>query len=234
MASETILQPHGAEALVSAAHALEREGRCWLRSAVSESQLAVLDRACANGDSPGVRLRWTPPIAAALSSVSRYVSGLFTGARPVRLVAFNKSHGTNWALPWHQDRVIALKERVDVPGFVNWTRKSGVWHAEPPFRWLERMVFARIHLDVASAENGCLELALGSHRLGKVSDADAAKIACASVTELCDARRGDVLLAMAPILHRSRASRSVGNRRALRIDYCVEPLPAPLHWELDT
>ena len=32
-------------------------------------------------------------------------------ARPVRVIAFNKTEGNNWTLPWHQDRVVALRER---------------------------------------------------------------------------------------------------------------------------
>lgn len=90
------------------------------------------------------------------------------------------------------------------------------------------MFFARIHLDPADAENGCLQLALGTHACGKVAASDAESIANAAPIENCIAERGDVLFAKALILHRSSPSRTSASRRAIRIDYCAEDLPQPL------
>lgn len=39
------------------------------------------------------------------------------GARPVRALLFDKTQDMNWALGWHQDRTIAVRERIDVPGY---------------------------------------------------------------------------------------------------------------------
>lgn len=158
---------------------------------------------------------------------------MLPGARPVRLVAFDKSGEVNWALPWHQDRVVALRERIGAFGFSNWSRKAGVWHAEPPPGVMDGMLFARVHLDAANEGNGCLELALGSHALGKVADIDAADTAARCEQEACIATRGDVLFARALILHRSRPSQTSAPRRALRIDYSALDLPAPLQWVIE-
>jgi len=214
-----------------AAQALERDGRVWFRDAIAEADLAALDRACDLDGTPGTRLGWNSILASSLRSVSDLAMQLIAGARPVRLVAFEKNEDMNWALPWHQDRVISLRERKDVDGFSNWTRKQGVWHAEPPVQLLDRMIFARVHLDAAAEGDGCLELSVGSHRRGKMAERDIPAAVDDEATELCHARRGDVLFAKALILHRSRASQSAARRRALRIDYCAEPLPAPLEWE---
>jgi len=146
------------------------------------------------------------------------------------VVAFNKTEANNWTLPWHQDRVVALRERVEAPGFTNWTNKAGIWHAEAPIALLERMIFARVHLDPAGEPNGCLQLALGTHNQGKIPAADAERIAEAAPIENCIAARGDVLFAKALILHRSSSSRADSSRRAIRIDYCAEALPNPLAW----
>jgi ectoine hydroxylase-related dioxygenase (phytanoyl-CoA dioxygenase family) len=171
-----------------------------------------------------------------LAPVHQLARRVLAAARPVRLVAFNKSEASNWSLPWHQDRVIAVRERFDLPGYVNWTRKVGVWHVEPPTEILQRMLFARVHLDRATEENGCMELALGSDAFAKVIDSAAEPIANrpGAQRELCIAERGDVLLVKALTLHRSRASQSVGERRALRIDYAAEALPSPLEWEFSS
>jgi ectoine hydroxylase-related dioxygenase (phytanoyl-CoA dioxygenase family) len=204
---------------------MDPEGRAWFRRALSKPALRALDVACDTGEAPGQRLLLETP--GALNALAQQ---LLPNARAVRVVAFNKTEANNWALPWHQDRVVALRERIDTPGFTNWTNKSGIWHAEPPIELLERMLFARVHLDPADTENGCLQLALGTHARGKIAAADAEGIANASPIENCIAERGDVLFAKALILHRSSPSRASAGRRAIRIDYCAEPLPPGLEW----
>lgn len=201
------------------------EGRVWFRRALSESELIALDAACDTGAAPGQRLLLDPPAA-----LNAFAAQLLPNARPVRVIAFNKTEAHNWTLPWHQDRVVALKQRVETPGFTNWTNKAGIWHAEPPIEFLDRMIFARIHLDPADIENGCLQLALGTHGRGKIAAADAEAVANAAPIENCIAERGDVLFAKALILHRSSPSRTSAGRRAIRIDYCAEPLPPLLEW----
>ncbi|PZO55404.1 MAG: phytanoyl-CoA dioxygenase [Alphaproteobacteria bacterium] len=205
---------------------LEQEGRVWFRRALSVEGLAALDATASSEGRPGERIIALPHIEA----VSALASELLPGARAVRVVAFNKTEASNWTLPWHQDRVVALRERIDTPGFTNWTKKSGIWHAEPPIEVLEHMLFARIHLDPSDEENGCLQLALGTHTRGKIAAADADAVANASPIENCIAARGDVLFAKALILHRSAPSRTNASRRAIRIDYCAERLPLPLAW----
>ncbi len=205
--------------------ALNIEGRTWFRDAFGAETLCALDVACNVGDAPGQRMLLELP--AALTALA---DALLPGARPVRVVAFNKTEANNWTLTWHQDRVVALRDRVETPGFTNWTNKAGIWHAEPPIEFLERMLFARIHLDPADAENGCLQLALGTHARGKIAAADAEAVANGAQVEDCIAQRGDVLFANALILHRSSPSRVSAGRRAIRVDYCAEPLPEALEW----
>lgn len=204
---------------------LEQEGRVWFRRAVSGSDLTVLEDACAIDARPGERL-----LSLRSESIDAFATQFLPGARPVRVVAFNKTEANNWTLPWHQDRVVALRARVETPGFSNWTNKAGIWHAEPPIEFLERMIFARIHLDPADADNGCLQIALGTHTHGKIAAADADLVAGAAPIENCTAQRGDVLFAKALILHRSSPSRTNTGRRAIRIDYCADELPSPLEW----
>jgi hypothetical protein len=205
---------------------LEQEGRVWFRRALSVAGLSALDAAASAEGKPGERI----VALDGLEEVNALATQILPNARPVRIIAFNKTDVSNWTLPWHQDRVVALRERVETPGFTNWTNKSGIWHAEPPIELLERMVFARIHLDPADTRNGCLQLALGTHSRGKVAAGDAEAIAHAAPIEDCVAERGDVLFAKALILHRSSPSRVRGGRRAIRVDYCAEALPAPLEW----
>jgi len=205
---------------------LEQEGRVWFRRALSAACLAELDSVGSAEGKPGERL----PALDGLEELDALAAQLLPGARPVRVIAFNKTESSNWTLPWHQDRVVALRARIETPGFTNWTNKAGIWHAEPPIELMECMIFARVHLDPADAENGCLQLALGTHARGKIAASDAEATAQAAPIENCVAERGDVLFAKALILHRSSPSRTSANRRAIRIDYCAEDLPAALEW----
>ena len=58
-------------------------------------------------------------------------------ARPVRGLLFDKTPGANWKVAWHQDLSIAVKRRIDVPGFGPWSVKAGVQHVQPPVDVLE-------------------------------------------------------------------------------------------------
>jgi hypothetical protein len=142
---------------------MSEAGRVWFRRVLDEGELRNLEASCATGDKPGRRIMTAAP--SALNSIAQQ---LLPNARPVRVVAFDKSDSNNWTLPWHQDRVVALNQRIETPGFTNWTNKAGIWHAEPPIELLERMLFARIHLDPADTENGCLQLALGTIRTARL------------------------------------------------------------------
>jgi len=72
-------------------------------------------------DQAGIRLHGIEglrPFLAApggIGSVAAAVLG--NDARPVRAILFDKTAVTNWALPWHQDRTIAVCQRVEVAGF---------------------------------------------------------------------------------------------------------------------
>ncbi len=210
--------------------ALEETGRVWCRQVLSLSELEALDALCIAGK-PGVRRNLDAATLEVIGAVDRVARDVLGQSGPIRVVAFDKDEENNWSLPWHQDRVVAVKGKEDVEGFSNWTQKAGVWHAEPPIELLTEMTFARVHLDRADRDNGCLQLALGTHGRGKIAASDAASVAEGSEIEHCVAERGDILFAKALILHRSAASFSSAPRRALRIDYCAESLPAPLRWE---
>lgn len=217
---------------------LQSVGKIWLRQAFSQEEVDTIAKECAVGERPGARLSPTPPLAKILGSrskLARLVQTLGFDQTPVRLVAFNKSAEANWSVPWHQDRVIAVAEKVDVAGYGNWLNKNGFWHCEAPARLLARKMFARIHLDACEEKNGALELALGTHRRGFIRSDEAAGIADDSIVEICDADVGDVLIANALILHRSRSAAAVAReRRALRIDFAVRnELADQLRWAID-
>ena len=201
---------------------LETLGRVWLRKAFRPDQVDRMARICGVGSFPGARLKVSKEllrILADCSVLAHCLASIDMDAAPVRLVAFNKTRSANWAVPWHQDRVIAVAEKADAPGYSNWVSKGAFWHCEPPLSLMRRMVFVRINIDACDESNGALELALGSHRHGRVAAGQAAGIASASGIEVCHAEPGDILVAKALVLHRSRSANIPEQRRALRLDY---------------
>ena len=151
-------------------------------------------------------------------------------ARPVRAILFDKNRENNWALGWHQDRTIAVRERREAQGFGNWTVKAGVTHVEPPITILERMITARVHLDVVGEDNGPLIIAPGSHQLGRLKANMIETVVEARGSIACLANAGDVWVYKTVILHASEASRHPIARRVLQIDFSGDELHGGLEW----
>lgn len=146
-----------------------------------------------------------------------------------RAILFDKSPRTNWVLGWHQDTKIAVKSRIETPGYSAWSEKEGVIHCKPPQRILEASVAIRLHLDPCHAENGPLRVIPGSHLKGLQSQPPSDEQA---VT--CQADAGDVL-AMRPLLwHASSKSESPNHRRVIHIEYCSAQLDGTLEWAFAT
>ena len=155
------------------------------------------------------------------------------GARPVRVIAFDKSAETNWALGWHQDRTICVKRRADVPGFGPWTTEQGLQHVQPPFSVTEAMATVRIHLDPVDHDNAPLLIAARSHRRGLIREMAIGEVVEASELHPCHAEPGDVWLYATAILHASERAVQPTRRRVHQIDDSASNLPAPLEWQLD-
>ena len=84
----------------------------------------------------------------------------------VRGILFNKTEESNWKVTWHQDCVIAVASRSEIPDWGAWSIKAGVHHVRPTSNIMSRMLAVRIHLDDCNADNGALRAVPGSHRCG--------------------------------------------------------------------
>ncbi len=148
----------------------------------------------------------------------------------VRAIYFDKSPEVNWLVPWHQDLTIAVREKLDVPGYGPWSIKDGILHVQPPVEVLESMITLRIHLDDTDETNGALRVLPGTHLRGKLATAEIATTR-EHVTEfLCVATHGDAYLMRPLLLHASSRSTSDRHRRVLHFEYAGCELPAGLNW----
>lgn len=159
----------------------------------------------------------TPPLPDGLRDVLGPRFGL------VRVLYFDKPPEQSWALPWHRDLTIAVRDnRLPSERFAKPTRKAGVPHVEAPVELLEQMLTLRLHLDDVTDENGPLQVIPGSHR---GSDE---RSPCSVL-----ARAGDVLL-MRPLLSHASIRSVPGttrHRRILHLEFAGLPeLPDGYAW----
>lgn len=215
---------------------IAEEGAQLFKGGLSLAELTDLEDALSAQpqDAAGVRLSGIPelrpflvpdgPVGKIPASVlgSEYI--------PVRAILFDKSAEQNWSLGWHQDRTIAVQQRIDVEGFGPWSIKSGMVHVEPPFDLLARMVTARVHLDSVTATNAPLLIAPGSHKRGRVPTAEIPDVVRQCGVIPCLAAAGDIWIYATPILHASEAAAEPRHRRVLQVDYSVGELPGGLQW----
>ncbi len=151
-----------------------------------------------------------PPLPELLGSL------LGSGFGLVRSLFFDKPPERNWALPWHRDLTIAVRDnRLPSRAFSKPTLKAGVPHVEAPRELLERMVTMRIHLDEVTAENGPLKVLPGSHRIGEESEA------IGGTAHSILAARGDILLMRPLLVHSSAHSdpQTTRRRRILHLEF---------------
>jgi hypothetical protein len=162
--------------------------------------------------------------------IRRFVTpALGEQAFAVRAIFFDKVPDANWSLYWHQDNVIAVKERLDVPGYLGWSQKAGIWQVQPPAEVLANMIAVRAHLDDCDERNGPLRVLPGSHRHGWLDGRlDEWKRHVAEV--VCTVGRSGIVAMCPLILHASAPSEAAGHRRVIHIEYAAGELPAGLDW----
>jgi hypothetical protein len=152
------------------------------------------------------------------------------GPTAVRGLLFNKVAEANWAVPWHQDLTIAVRERREAPGFGPWSVKDGVVHVQPPDTVMAGMLSVRIHLDDTSAANGALRVIPGSHTQGRLSAEEIGRWTTSREPVKIEAPAGSVFLMRPHLLHASSAAESPGQRRVIHIEYAGDDLPFGLEW----
>jgi ectoine hydroxylase-related dioxygenase (phytanoyl-CoA dioxygenase family) len=147
----------------------------------------------------------------------------------VRGILFNKAGGANWKVAWHQDCVIAVAQRKEVPGWGPWSIKAGVHHVRPSSELMSRMLAVRLHLDDCGNDNGPLRVVPGSHRRGFLSDMQIQDWAKDNAIT-CTARRGDAVLMRPLILHASTTAKIPSSRRVVHLEFTADELPSGTAW----
>ena len=171
---------------------------------------------------PGVlKIARLPALQLALLEVLGPLAGL------VRVLFFDKPPGHSWALPWHKDFNIAVREHRGGEVFTKPTTKAGVPHVLAPAAVLDAMLTARVHLDDVTADNGPLRVIPGSHlhyAMGEDAGREPVAVRCAA---------GDVLLMRPLLTHASGHTKPDAHmhRRIVHLECAATPaLPDGYQW----
>lgn len=147
----------------------------------------------------------------------------------VRGIFFNKNSKANWKVTWHQDCVIAVRERVEIDSWGPWSCKAGVTHVRPTAQIVQQMLAIRIHLDDCGENNGPMRVLPGTHVGGFLSDGqiqDWPKEPAVS----CAVCRGDAILMRPLLLHASSPASQPSNRRVIHLEFAAHELPNGATW----
>jgi ectoine hydroxylase-related dioxygenase (phytanoyl-CoA dioxygenase family) len=208
--ADLVLAAHQCEHIASSLPALTAAGRAGVRDLISHPTVA--------------RLLQHERLGACLwSAIGRNLVA-------VKVTMFDKTPSANWRAQWHQDRAIAVKERLTVHGYGPWSSKNGMAHVEPPEGVLAQMVAIRIHLDDCGADNGPLRVIPGSHLAGKLSEAEIADMVATRPMVELSAPQGSLILMRPLLLHASSPSLLPVHRRVLHIEFAPREAISPLQW----
>lgn len=149
----------------------------------------------------------------------------------VKATLFDKTAESNWRGQWHQDRAIAVRERMNIPGYGPWSMRSGSLHVEPPAEVLGQMLAVRIHLDLCGAENGPLRVIPGTHLLGKLTESHVSDLVAAHQMVELYVPQGAIVLMRPLLIHSSSAARQAAHRRVLHVEFAPIESISPLQWQ---
>jgi len=212
---------------------VEADGYAIVHGCVSDETIQALETAL-DADQHGIRNLLSNPLVrtvAGSAEVRRPIASVLGDeCFAVRGIFFNKSPRANWRVTWHQDCVIAVREKLEIEGWGPWSRKADVIHVRPALAVLQQMLAIRIHLDDCGEDNGPLRVIPGSHREGILSDAEIQNRVKES-TVACAALRGDALLMRPLILHSSPLATKPSNRRVVHLEFAAAELPHGAKWQ---
>jgi ectoine hydroxylase-related dioxygenase (phytanoyl-CoA dioxygenase family) len=224
-------------AAISATDPFDPGYRC-LRRFFDRAETAALAPILSSIPSSAAGRRWAGRELAALlqspamRSITVKLSAALPGMAIIRAAAFRKDADANWFVPPHQDRSIPVPSAALPPGFDQVTRKDGGFQAEAPVELLRAMRNCRIFIDRATIEDGPLEVIPGSHRRGRIEQAEIPAAIGKSSWMPITGEAGDLVVLSPLLLHRSRRATEPNGRRVLQLEYAPADIAEALR--LDT
>jgi ectoine hydroxylase-related dioxygenase (phytanoyl-CoA dioxygenase family) len=138
------------------------------------------------------------------------------GAMPWQCTLFDKAPGHDWTVGPHQDlsvpaACLADAACADAPRVV----KDGVAYVQPPADVLASLLAVRLQLDDVAADAGALEVVAGTHRRGRLDEAELRRLGGGPARVRVGVGRGGVVALRPLLVHASRRLRAPVRRRVL-------------------
>jgi len=171
---------------------------------------------------------WCRDLAAGIARHAE-LAPLLTGAlHAVQCTYFEKSAARNWLVAPHQDLSIPVAARTSDPACSGWSEKEGTTYVQPPLDVLQAIVAVRLHLDDCAADDGPLQVAPGTHRLGRLAAAAAVEMMTPSIA--CVGVAGTAVVMRPLLVHASSKATGSSRRRVLHFVFGPRDLPCGLRW----
>ncbi len=158
------------------------------------------------------------------------INQISKGAQIIKSIYFDKPPHANWLVNWHQDLTINVEGKTDTIGFKNWRILKDRTIVQAPLSMLENIFTIRVHLDDCTIQNGALRVIPGSHKSG-VFDIRHGIGELSMQEEVCQVKKGGVLVMKPLLLHASRRIENNQNRRVIHIEFSNMSLPQGLEWQ---
>lgn len=164
-----------------------------------------------------------------LAQVLRSLTGRDLVAVAARLL--DSARTSEASTQWHQDRVVAVRERLDVDGYGPWTTHVGISHVEPPESVLDQMLVIQVHLDDVAADGHALRILPGTHRAGKLTTETVRHLLETQMPVTPPVPKGALVMMRPLLLHATSASSTTSPQyRVLEIQFAPPEAITPLQW----
>lgn len=150
--------------------------------------------------------------------------------KSIKSIYFDKPPNANWIVSWHQDLTINLKKKKETSGFKNWRVKPERVVVQPTQKILENIFTIRIHLDDCTKQNGALRVIDNSHQKGVIDIKEWIKEKVGH-EQICEVKKGGIMLMKPLLLHASKRTENQKNRRVIHIEFTDQELPNGLEWK---
>jgi ectoine hydroxylase-related dioxygenase (phytanoyl-CoA dioxygenase family) len=152
------------------------------------------------------------------------ITELFPHYSIVRSVFFQKPNSNNWHVPLHQDKLVQVSHKIELPGFGPWSVKNNINHVQPTPEIMNQVISLRIHLSDCSANDGPLEIIPNSHLTNYEPLYENSQS-----TEITG-EAGSLLIFSPLCWHKSKKCKSNSQRAVLHMEISKGSLPEKLSW----
>lgn len=198
-----------------------RHGFTIIEGLITEDQLSQIEQQLMQfkltnaGSRELLTQPWCQQLAETLKMNAQLAHLLPINTVAIQCTYFKKTAEKNWLVALHQDLSIPVRHYLSAEGFSGWSHKQNMLFVQPPIQYMEQLVAVRVHIDDCLHEHGPLKVVAGTHRDGKIAEADLPRIRDQIGEQECTVVKGDAVIMRPLIVHSSSKAIQTNGRRVL-------------------